>query len=255
MVLVHILLALRTQHRLRYDVGAVHIDYANRDESTAEAAFVRSWCDARGVRLRVRVVCEVTREVRQAEEAAHTGTLQAHMCTLAHVHAASPACAAWSLELAPVSLKQATAHMYMYVHRPSPAARLPQVTSRDEYEKVSRAIRFAEYEAASAEWGGRGIFFGHHEGDLHENVISNVMKGAQLLNIAGISEASTVNDVLIYRPMLPYPKAAIYDYAHKYGVAYFKDTTPKWSTRGKLRNQLQPLLQDVYGEVGEGVRE
>ena len=41
---------------------------------------------------------------------------------------------------------------------------------------------------------------------------------------------------------------AILEYAHTYGVPYFKDTTPKWSTRGKLRNELQPLLRDVYGE-------
>lgn len=33
----------------------------------------------------------------------------------------------------------------------------------------------------------------------------------------------------------------------RYGVPYFKDTTPSWSTRGKLRNQLLPLLVDMYG--------
>ena len=33
----------------------------------------------------------------------------------------------------------------------------------------------------------------------------------------------------------------------RYGVPYFKDTTPSWSTRGKLRNQLIPLLIDMYG--------
>jgi hypothetical protein len=30
-------------------------------------------------------------------------------------------------------------------------------------------------------------------------------------------------------------------------VPYFKDSTPSWSTRGKLRNQLLPLLLDMYG--------
>jgi hypothetical protein len=34
---------------------------------------------------------------------------------------------------------------------------------------------------------------------------------------------------------------------YRYGVPYFKDTTPSWSTRGKLRNQLLPLLVDMYG--------
>ena len=40
----------------------------------------------------------------------------------------------------------------------------------------------------------------------------------------------------------------MYTHAHAYGVPYFKDSTPEWSTRGKLRNQVQPLLGDVYGE-------
>lgn len=184
MVLVHLLLALRERHGHRYSVHAVHIDYANRVESAAEAAFVRQWCEARGVEIAVRVVDEVKREV----------------------------------------------------------------TARDEYEARSRAIRFGEYEKAIARCGGRGIFFGHHEGDLQENVISNVMKGAQLLNVAGIHPTSTVNGVTIFRPMLPFSKTPILEYAHTYGVPYFKDTTPKWSTRGKLRNELQPLLRDVYGE-------
>lgn len=34
----------------------------------------------------------------------------------------------------------------------------------------------------------------------------------------------------------------------RYGVPYFKDTTPSWSTRGKLRQQLVPLLTDMYGD-------
>jgi hypothetical protein len=30
-------------------------------------------------------------------------------------------------------------------------------------------------------------------------------------------------------------------------VPYFLDTTPKWSNRGKLRNELQPMLNDMFG--------
>ena len=34
---------------------------------------------------------------------------------------------------------------------------------------------------------------------------------------------------------------------NRYGVPYFKDSTPSWSTRGKLRASLLPLLLDMYG--------
>lgn len=49
---------------------------------------------------------------------------------------------------------------------------------------------------------------------------------------------NTVNGVRVWRPMLPFGKDVVYDFAHKFGVPYFKDTTPSWSTRGKLRRQL-----------------
>ena len=48
--------------------------------------------------------------------------------------------------------------------------------------------------------------------------------------------------------MLAHTKADVYAHAHAYGVPYFKDSTPEWSTRGKLRGRVQPLLEEVYGE-------
>lgn len=57
-----------------------------------------------------------------------------------------------------------------------------------------------------------------------------------------------VNGVNIWRPLLQFDKATIFDFAHRYGIPYFKDTTPHWSTRGHLRNKLLPLLSSMYGE-------
>jgi tRNA(Ile)-lysidine synthetase-like protein len=121
-------------------------------------------------------------------------------------------------------------------------------TKRDEYERVSREIRYATYAAVLSQYGAPGMCFGHHRGDVQENVISNMMKGLSLLNLNGMSEASVVNGVSIWRPLLMFDKDAIFEFAHRYGVPYFKDTTPQWSTRGKLRSKLVPLLQDMYGD-------
>lgn len=44
-----------------------------------------------------------------------------------------------------------------------------------------------------------------------------------------------------------HPKDVIFEFAHKYGIPYFLDTTPKWSNRGKLRFKLQPMLSDLFG--------
>lgn len=35
-------------------------------------------------------------------------------------------------------------------------------------------------------------------------------------------------------------------------MPYLKDTTPSWSTRGRLRNALMPLLEELYGAGAVG---
>lgn len=121
-------------------------------------------------------------------------------------------------------------------------------TKRDDYERISRDIRYSTYADVMAQYGAPGMCFGHHRGDVQENVISNMMKGLSLLGLNGMSASSVVNGVRIWRPLLDFDKDAIFDFAHRYGVPYFKDTTPAWSTRGKLRNQLVPLLAELYGD-------
>lgn len=63
-----------------------------------------------------------------------------------------------------------------------------------------------------------------------------------------MTATSLTNGVVVWRPLLQHSKDAIYAFAHKYGIPYFKDSTPSWSTRGKLRNQLLPLLKEMYGD-------
>lgn len=169
---------------------AIHIDYANRSESGAEADYVGRYARQLGAKFICRKIDEVTRGV----------------------------------------------------------------TARDDYERIAREIRFDLYRQCCREAGAGterndiGVMLGHHRGDLRENVISNAHKGCGPLDLSGMTAVSTNDGVNLFRPLLPLEKTDIFDYAHIYGVPYFKDTTPHWSTRGKLRNRLLPLLQEIYGE-------
>ena len=176
------------------DIIAVHIDYANRPESAAEAAYVEQYCHMLGV------TCSVTR------------------------------------------IEQVTRG----------------ITARDEYERISRDVRYDSYRKAIARAtsatspeagrgnvsGGNGtshddhndptsntenaveigVMLGHHRGDLRENVLSNAHKGCGPLDLSGMTDVSQNNGITIYRPLLPLEKTAILDYAHRYGVPYFKGT-------------------------------
>ena len=80
-----------------------------------------------------------------------------------------------------------------------------------------------------------------------ENCVSNSLKGAGPLRLAGMNEKDRLYDVEIRRPLLTLDKAQILKVAFDHGVPFFRDSTPAWSTRGRLRNEVLPLLKDVYG--------
>jgi tRNA(Ile)-lysidine synthetase-like protein len=185
-VLAHL---ARTSAACPIHVVAVHIDYANRPESAAEADFLRRWCAAQDIDYDCRRIDHVTRGV----------------------------------------------------------------TARDDYERISRQVRFDFYRETMEACAGPGaadvgVFLGHHRGDLRENVLSNAHKGCGPLDLSGMTAVSRNDGVILWRPLLGLEKSAIFDYAHTFGVPYFKETTPHWSTRGKLRNRLLPLLEEIYGE-------
>lgn len=180
MVIASLLCEVRKSNRHgQFTVAAVHLDYGNRDESHAEAAYLQGWCDKHGIEL-------------------HTLTID--------------------------GMRRAN-------------------TDRDEYERRSREMRYQAYTDTLARYKCPAVMFGHHCGDVQENVISNCMRGQSLLQLEGMALSSVVNGVTVWRPLMMNDKKIIYDYAHKFGVPYFLDTTPTWATRGKLRNQLVPLLQ------------
>ncbi|KAI2512656.1 DUF924-containing protein [Fragilaria crotonensis] len=195
MVIASVLAHLAHNCNYNIKVYGIHIDYANRPESAAEADYVKRYCEQKDIHFCSRRIDEVTRGV----------------------------------------------------------------DARDDYERIAREARYDCYRETvrlcrdetgngTASHIEVGVMLGHHRGDLRENVFSNAHKGSGPLDLSGMTQVSVNDRVCIYRPLLPLEKKEIFDYAHRFGVPYFKDTTPHWSTRGKLRNKLVPLLQEIYGE-------
>ncbi|KAG5177931.1 hypothetical protein JKP88DRAFT_350529 [Tribonema minus] len=216
MVLAKILHHLQPAYGWR--LVAVHIDYANRAESGKEADFVEQ-CVHLDYANRVETGTEPT------------------------------SCHSLSITFRKRVVSEVTRGVtdraeYEAVSREAANASRMAVTDEDR-----RDARYAAYAEVLREFAPcPAILFGHHRGDVQENVVSNVMRGCSLLKVAGMGEESINSGVKVWRPLLAFDKDAIFDFAHRYSVPYFKDTTPLWSTRGKLRNGLVPLLKDMYGD-------
>jgi len=122
--------------------------------------------------------------------------------------------------------------------------------SRSDFEEESRNIRFNTYKQIIKENqldSDVGVFISHHQDDIIENIFTNSMKGANLLDLEVMKPVSNIMCINLFRPFLGFKKQTIYDFANNYGIPYFLDTTPKWSKRGKMRNEIFPLIDSIFG--------
>ena len=64
-------------------------------------------------------------------------------------------------------------------------------------------------------------------------------------NLSGMNYLINIDGINFWRPMLNIPKKDIIQFANNNNLKYFSDSTPKWSTRGKIRDELVPILNDL----------
>ena len=149
---------------------------------------------------------------------------------------------------------------------------------RKFYEIYTRAIRFdlyksfddeyqtSEYQTSESdeEWDivsstekstikPFGVFLGHNKDDTIENIFRNISQGKNFNNLFGMSYLKEERDVPIYRPFLNVTKKEIFSYAKAQGIPYTKDSTPSWSQRGRIRDELVPFLNNFDPEFINGL--
>lgn len=111
------------------------------------------------------------------------------------------------------------------------------------YEEETKKIRFGAYKQAIKKFNLEGICLGHHSDDLTENVMMNLLRGKDLLDLYIMKKIINHDDVNVYRPMLDCPKREIFKIAKTYGILYFKDTTPADCFRGMIRKKIFPVIE------------
>lgn len=106
---------------------------------------------------------------------------------------------------------------------------------RDIYEKITKKIRFDMYKRF-----GNPVILGHNQDDCLENIFNNIKKTRSFNNLKGMSEFGfeEKEDVMLVRPMLQIPKTEIREFAKKYHVPHLPNSTPSWSERGRIRDEL-----------------
>jgi tRNA(Ile)-lysidine synthetase-like protein len=119
-------------------------------------------------------------------------------------------------------------------------------TKRSDYEYITKNMRLDFYKEVLNKEKLDLILLAHHKDDIVENIFANVCRGRYILDLAVIKEFTTMNNINIGRPLIEFYKQSILEFAEKYQVPYFKDTTPDWSVRGKYRRRIYPLIEDAF---------
>ena len=119
-----------------------------------------------------------------------------------------------------------------------------QNKDREFYEKITREIRFNTYKKL-----GNCVILGHNKDDSVENIFSNILKKNSYHNLLGMEIISNEKDITVIRPLLNISKLEIIEFAKEYNIPFAKDSTPKWSDRGRMRDILIPQIKDFNKDI------
>jgi tRNA(Ile)-lysidine synthetase-like protein len=119
---------------------------------------------------------------------------------------------------------------------------------RDLYESYTRDIRYNTYINANRDYFDNGcVFLGHNNDDEFENIFTNIVSESHYDDLRGMCFESFIKfkniDINFCRPMLNIKKQDIYKSANYLSIPHFKDSTPKWSQRGKIRDLIRPNIE------------
>jgi tRNA(Ile)-lysidine synthetase-like protein len=122
---------------------------------------------------------------------------------------------------------------------------------RDIYELYTRNVRFDTYKqvyersklAYSLDNRKPIVILGHNKNDCFENIITNITYQQKYENLNGMQYKEEQDAITFYRPLLGVTKEDIRSYAHLNNISHLKNSTPAWSMRGKIRDNVRPALE------------
>ncbi|MFH1765094.1 MAG: tRNA lysidine(34) synthetase TilS [Gemmatimonadota bacterium] len=110
-------------------------------------------------------------------------------------------------------------------------------------EEEARERRYGFLTEVKGREDAKWILTGHHGDDQAETVLFRVIRGTGLRGLAGIPSTRAPG---VYRPLLPFSRDELLDYARSRGVRFLQDPTNRELTypRNFLRHLILPQLQD-----------
>lgn len=119
---------------------------------------------------------------------------------------------------------------------------------RNLYEDVTKKIRLDMYKYGYIYSNKVYVLLGHNKNDCFENIITNIINKKDYNNLNGMNTFTSIDNLVYWRPLLNIYKSEIIKIANNNNLLYLEDSTPKWSARGKIRDNLIPVYKNIKKE-------
>lgn len=112
-------------------------------------------------------------------------------------------------------------------------------------EEAGRTFRYNFFHEIVEKIKADYLLTGHHMNDQAETVLMRLVRGGRFNRMKGIERTRPFDQATLYRPLLTFEKAQLYDYAIEHDVFYFEDETNAELdfTRNRYRNDILPRLK------------
>ncbi|KRN27869.1 tRNA(Ile)-lysidine synthetase [Lactobacillus selangorensis] len=118
-------------------------------------------------------------------------------------------------------------------------------------EAAARQFRYAFFKTTLAQQQADAIVTAHHGDDQLETVLMKLARSGDLAEMRGILAKQQFGTGWLLRPLLPFTKAEIRQYAQQHSIQYFEDATNSSlaMTRNRIRHLIVPQLKQENPQV------
>ena len=136
-----------------------------------------------------------------------------------------------------------------YVEEKKDIAAIAEMESNST-ELTGRRARYDFFARAARKHRTHFVFLAHHADDNAETIVGNLFRGTGLAGLSGMTSSSLSDDGLIkLRPLLGVRRSDIDEFVKSSAISYRDDSTNSTGDhrRNRIRNEVLPLLCDVFG--------
>lgn len=112
-------------------------------------------------------------------------------------------------------------------------------------EAAARRFRYDFFAEVMKENDASILVTAHHENDLAETMLMKLTRGGQLSQLVGINDVRLFGNGKLVRPLLPFSKRQLKEYARQRQLKWYEDETNQELAvqRNRIRHEVIPLLE------------